>query len=200
MLQWRPAVSDSASGPSTLKTPPIVAAAVCSTLCRCRLVLSRPRSSAGDVAWCKDFLGDGSPSAPGSCCRKDDEWDAWCRQVGGVLVWCAWVWCTGVVLVCHACVYLVCAVRVAVGSRRRKLCSPSHMSRGRQTDNRCFQLQLLCMSVLGAAVLNMCANTLPVLAVALCGCHSHTRSSATPTTPSGVSCVTQQVPALPSGR
>jgi hypothetical protein len=44
-------------------------------------VLQNPSAIAGDVAWCEDYLGDSSQGKLGSCCRKDDEWSAWCEKV-----------------------------------------------------------------------------------------------------------------------
>lgn len=58
--------------------------------CRCRQVLSKAGSDAGDVAFCQDYLGDGSPGNPGSCCMKDDEWDAWCSKVRATVLRPGW--------------------------------------------------------------------------------------------------------------
>ena len=53
---------------------------------RCKEVLDRPKADQGDIAWCVDYLGDGSAGKPGSCCKKDDEWDAWCGAVSAQLL------------------------------------------------------------------------------------------------------------------
>ena len=40
-----------------------------------------------DAIWCQDFLIEGGIGPGGSCCNKDDEWEAWCKKVNspGVL-------------------------------------------------------------------------------------------------------------------